>query len=330
MTEKTIWGIHAGKTGDADSLFLKKNVVALGWIEMGDIGKFPPDREAFKEQVKAVHADWKPGHVYNSAGQLYRFVHEMKVGDLVAYPSKRDRQIHIGEITGEFEYRPDLMEGYPQVRAVKWLKHVPRTKFSQGALYETGSALSFFQIKNYADEVLALLKGEVSPVASEEIEATNAEDIEEQTRDFVIKQLSKTLKGLPLEEFVAHLLEKMGYHARLSRTNEPSVDIIAHKDDLGFEPPIIKVQVKSSDGKIGDKDVSALYGKVGEREFGLLVTLGQFTPPAVTFANSKSNLRLVDGAELVGLIFEYYEQFDAKYKSILPLKKIYVPQTIEE
>ncbi|HET8563923.1 MAG TPA: hypothetical protein VFM35_08645, partial [Candidatus Binatia bacterium] len=27
--EKTIWGIHAGKTGDADSLFLKKNYIAL-------------------------------------------------------------------------------------------------------------------------------------------------------------------------------------------------------------------------------------------------------------------------------------------------------------
>ncbi len=330
MTEKTIWGIHAGKTGDADSLFLKKNVIALGWVEMRDIGKFKPDREDFKKQVSTRFPEWKPGKIYSSAGQLFRFVHEMKIGDLVVYPSKHDRQIHIGEVVGNFEYRPDLMEGYPQIRAVKWLKHVPRTVFTQGALYETGSALSFFQIKNYADEVLAVLSGHEVPILSEEAEPTNASDIEEQTRDYVIKQLSKTLKGLPLEEFVAHLLEKMGYHARLSRVNEPSVDIIAHKDDLGFEPPIIKVQVKSSDGKIGDKDVSALYGKVGEGEYGLLVTLGQFTPHAVTFANSKSNLRLVDGADLVNLIFEYYEQFDAKYKGVLPLKKIYVPQTIEE
>ena len=32
MTNKeiTVWGIHAGRTGDADSLFLKKNVIALG------------------------------------------------------------------------------------------------------------------------------------------------------------------------------------------------------------------------------------------------------------------------------------------------------------
>ena len=39
---QTIWGIHAGKTGDADRLFMKHNVVALGWVEMGDLGALPP------------------------------------------------------------------------------------------------------------------------------------------------------------------------------------------------------------------------------------------------------------------------------------------------
>lgn len=333
MTEKTIWGIHAGKTGDADTLFLKKNFIALGWLEMGNIGKLPPDREAFKDKVRATYPHWKPGKVPNAAGQLFRFVHEMKVGDIVVYPSKRDRQIHIGEVTGKFEFRPELQDSYPQTRPVKWLKHVPRTAFSQGALYETGSAMSFFQIRNYADEFLALLaetKEIPEPAPEDDTVALVTADIEEQTRDFVIKQLSKNLKGLPLEEFVAHLLENMGYHARLQRAGEPSVDIVAHKDDLGFEPPIIKVQVKSSDGKIGDRDVSALYGKVGDGEYGLLVTLGEFSPTAITFANSKSNLRLIDGSQLVDLIFEYYEKFDAKYKGILPLKKVYVPQLVEE
>lgn len=332
MNDKTVWGIHAGKTGDADSLFLNKNIIALGWLLMGDIGKLPADREAFKNRVAETYPDWKPGKIPNSAGQLFRFVHEMKVNDYVVYPSKRDRQIHIGQVIGEFKFKPDLQESYPQTRAVKWLKHLPRTAFSQGALYESGSALSFFQIKNYADEYLDKLeRKEVEVISGTEDDtvALVTSDIEDQTRDFVIKQLSKNLKGLPLEEFVAHLLENMGYHARLSRTNEPSVDIIAHKDELGVEPPVIKVQVKSSDGKIGDKDVSALYGKVDNGEFGLLVTLGQYTPTAITFANSKSNLRLIDGDELVDLVFNYYEKFDTKYQSIIPLKRVYVPQAVE-
>lgn len=332
MTEKTIWGIHAGKTGNADSLFVKNNFVALGWVEMGDIGKLPPNREAFYAKVRSTYSGWTNGKIINTGSQLYRFAHEMKTGDLVVYPSKHDRQVHIGEITGPFSYQPELQDSYPQTRPVKWLKQLPRTAFPQGALYEIGSALSFFQVKNYADEFLVKLheKKEVAgAIPEDDTVGLVTSDIEDQTRDFVLKQLSKNLKGLPLEEFVAHLLENMGYHTRLMRAGEPSVDIVAHKDDLGFEPPIIKVQVKSSDGKIGDRDVSALYGKVGEGEYGLLVTLGEFSPPAITFANSKSNLRLIDGSALVDLIFEYYEKFDAKYKSILPLKKVYVPQTLD-
>jgi len=90
------------------------------------------------------------------------------------------------------------------------------------------------------------------------------------------------------------------------------------------------VQVKSSETSGGDPVVSALYGKVGGNEHGLLVTLGSFTPRAKSFAESKSNLRLVDGNELVELVLQYYEQFDSRYKGLLPLRHVYVPESIEE
>jgi len=31
---------------------------------------------------------------------------------------------------------------------------------------------------------------------------------------------------------------------------------------------------------------------------------------------------------LVDLIFQYYEEFDSKYKGLLPLKRIYVPEPL--
>ncbi len=100
---------------------------------------------------------------------------------------------------------------------------------------------------------------------------------------------------------------------------------------MGFEPPIIKVQVKSSEGNISDPVVSALDGKVGPtNEYGLLVTLGNYTNQAITFARSKTNLRLIDGAELVTLILAHYEELDSRYKGILPLKRVYVPVSITE
>lgn len=122
----------------------------------------------------------------------------------------------------------------------------------------------------------------------------------------------------------------MGYRTRVSPEGpDGGIDIVAHKDELGFEPPIIKVQVKSSEGSIGDPAVSALYGKVSASEFGLLVTLGTFTTQAKNFAKS-SNLRLIDGDDLVQLVFQHYDQFDSRYKGLLPLRRVYVPEVLEE
>lgn len=333
MSEPTLWGIHAGKTGDADSLFLKKNFVAVGWIKMADLSSIKADREAFKSKVSEAYPDKKPGAIANNAGQLFRFVHEMKDGDIVIYPSKHDRQIHIGQILGPYRYEPSIESGYPHLRPVKWLRSLPRTHFTQGALYEIGSAMSLFQVKSYAEEFRNALEGKASPspVSKDETVGLVAEDIEETTRDFILKRLGQELKGHPLAEFIAHLLATMGYRTRVSPEGpDGGIDIIAHRDELGFEPPIIKVQVKSSESSIGDPAVSALYGKVGQGEFGLIVTLGTFTNQARNFARSKGNLRLIDGDELVALFLQHYEQFDSRYKGLLPLKRVYVPELLEE
>jgi restriction system protein len=139
------------------------------------------------------------------------------------------------------------------------------------------------------------------------------------------------MKGYPLAYFVANLLSTLGYRTRVSDVGpDGGIDIIAHKDELGFKPPIIKVQVKSSDKNIGEPDVSALYGKVGTKEYGLLVTLGKFTTQALNFAKSQSNLRLIDGGELIELILSHYDQLDSRYKGLLPLKKVYIPESITE
>ena len=98
---------------------------------------------------------------------------------------------------------------------------------------------------------------------------------------------------------------------------------------LGFKPPIIKVQVKSTTGNVGNEVVTALYGHVKPGEYGLLVTLGTFSNQARTFARNQSNLRLVDGEELVSLIYQHYEKFDSRYKGLLPLRRVYVPEAIE-
>ena len=329
----TLWGIHGGKTGDADTIFLKKNQVALGWERISDLSKLKATRDAIKEKLIEAYPERKPGYYPMATGQLFRFVHEMKEGDLIIYPSKRDKRVHIGEITGPYQYIHKSAETYPHRRQVRWIKDFSRTKFTQGALYEIGSAMSFFQVKNYSDDFLSAITGQEKPIPPGEDETVQfvAEDIEQNTRDFILKTLSQELKGHALADFISHLLGTMGYRTRVSPPGpDGGVDIIAHEDELGFVPPIIKVQVKSTEGSVGDPIVSQLIGKLDTSEYGMVVTLGTFTSQALNTARNKSNLRLIDGDGLVSLVLQHYEQFDSKYKGLMPLKRVYVPETLEE
>ena len=325
--EKRVWGIH---TTD-DSLFLHNNILAIGWKEFGDCGSIEPTREAFKDHYCKAYPNAKKGAIATSAGMLYRFTHEMKVGDYVVFPSKVDRKINIGVVESEFFYNPQAAL-YVQQRKVKWLKHLPRTVFSQGALYEVGSALSFFLLKNYADEYLQALDKSFKSTATleepDETIAATANDIVETTRDFVLKELSKNLKGYALEEFVADLLSAMGYRCKVSaQGGDSGIDIIAYRDEL---PPRILVQVKSQDGDIKETTIQSLKGAMREGDYGLFIALSGYTKNARKYLDATPIIRGIDGTELVDLILKYYDQLSDKYKKMIPLKMVYIPIQVQE
>jgi restriction system protein len=110
-------------------------------------------------------------------------------------------------------------------------------------------------------------------------------------------------------------------------SGDGGVDIIAHRDPLGLEPPIIKVQCKRTLGGIGAPDVQKLTGTLapgGSGELGLFVTLGSYFKDAVHLGRARQDLRLINGTELVDLIFQHYEQFSPEWKRLLPLRRVYV------
>jgi len=325
--ELRVWGIH---TTD-DVLFLHNDVIAIGWKEFGDCNKLQPTREAYKLHYMNTYPGGKKGAVATSAGMLYRFALEMKIGDYVVFPSKSDRKINIGVVESDFifESSADL---YVQQRKVKWLKHLPRTVFSQGALYELGSALSFFMLKNYADEYLQVLDKDFKPtvniVEPDETVAATASEIVETTRDFILKELSKNLKGFALEEFLADLLRAMGYRCKISpQGGDSGIDITAYKDEL---PPRILVQVKSQDGDIKEATIQSLKGAMREGDYGLFVTLSNYTKNAQKYLDNTPIIRGINGTELVDLILKYYDELSEKYRKMILLKKVYIPVSEEE
>lgn len=322
--EKKIWGIH---TQD-DNLFLKNNVIAIGWKDMGDLHLIEESRTAFMEKYTQTYPDVKKGSIATGAGMLYRFCHEVQKGDYVVFPSKSNREVNIGVVEGDYIYDSSQME-YVQTRKVKWLKHLPRTAFSQGALYEIGAAMSFFTVKNYADEFLAALNKnfKIFPPETEDIGAT-ADDIIESTKDFILKELSRQLKGYELEGFVADLLRVMGYRTTVSpQGGDSGIDITAYKDEL---PPRILVQVKSQDSDIKETTIQSLKGAMREGDYGLFVTLSNYTKNSQKYLDSTPIIRGINGTELVELILKYYEDLSDKYRKMIPLKKVYIPVPKED
>ena len=318
-----VWGIH---TQD-DKLFLTDNKIAIGWHVFGNLSQVEATRTAFKERYIEAYPDAKKGSVPTSSGMLFRFMHEAQIGDYVIFPSKSDRKINIGVIESDYHYAPSAGE-YVQQRNVKWLRHLPRTFFSQGALYEIGSAMSFFAVKNYADEFLSALDKDFNNHVSETNEedesvAATADDIIESTGDFMLKELSKNLKGYDLEEFVADLLRAMGYRTTVSpHGGDSGIDITAYKDEL---PPRIVVQVKSQDSDIKETTIQSLKGAMREGDYGLFVTLSNYTKNAQKYLDNTPIIRGINGTELVDLILKYYEDLSEKYRKMIPLKMVYIP-----
>ena len=326
VENKTLWGIH---TLD-DDLFLKGNVIAIGWKEMGDLSRIAPTREAFKEKYENVYIDAKKGSIATGAGMLYRFCCEVQIGDYVVFPSKSNRQINIGVIEGNYVYDTSHYE-FVQTRKVRWLKHLPRTLFSQGALYEVGSALTLFSIKNYADEFFAALdpgyKKAYQPEIEDESVAATADEIIESTRDFILKELSRQLKGYDLEEFVADLLQAMGYRTTISpHGGDSGIDITAYKDEL---PPRILVQVKSQDGDIKETTIQSLKGAMREGDYGLFITLSNYTKNAQKYLQNTPIIRGINGAELADLVLKYYKDMSERFRKLIPLRMVYIPVSKE-
>lgn len=349
MSTPTLWGIH----NDQPQLDLVGNgFVSVGWQEVGDIRRFGQDRDALKQHIASVYPDDKPGAIPVWAGVLLRFVYEMKPGDLVIYPYKPDATVNIGRVTGEYEYVAEAPL-HRNRHKVEWLKTgIPRATFSKSARYEIGSAVTLFKVKNNDAEFRAYLEtghvpdatvaqapavagtgpgagnGQVLDAITEAAEdEPNAERIETYTRDYIIETLMKKLEGAQFEHFVAGLLTAMGYRTQVTQaTGDGGVDVIAHKDPLGLEAPIVKVQCKRTLGSSGGPDVQKLMGTLapGGQEVGLFVTLGSFARDAQHIARTRQDLRLLNGTELVDLIFRYYEHLAPEWKRLLPMRQVWV------
>jgi restriction system protein len=163
--------------------------------------------------------------------------------------------------------------------------------------------------------------------------AVELEVIEEQAQDEIINFINSK-NPYEFQDLVAKLLEAMGYFIDFvaPKGKDGGIDVIAYQDELGVNKPRIKVQVKHyPKNPIGPEPVRSLKGLLNSSdEIGLFVTSGSFTAEAKrTARDSAIHIRLMDGAELIGLWQKHYANMSDENKSLLPLQAIYFLKLID-
>lgn len=338
----TLWVLHISKDETTAIRARDEGFVCIGWSKLGDLNQYPT-RDALKEAMLKTWPDWKPKKVYSCYGQVFRFAHEMKVGDPVVLPIKQTREIAIGRIADEYRYAPEGSDfrklDYANLRDVEWLAVVERTVFSQAALHSFGSFSSVSTSDDHLDEVLSVLQGDHHSEGESDQEEPTGQPAEpdadedapnlyetalQETEDYLLKAWQRT--GAHFEHVVAAVFEAMGYTAKVTQASgDHGVDVIAHPDPLGLETPYIKVQAKSGTSTIGERETNQLKGCLNAGEKGILISLGKFASGAENVARSTPDLQLIGAKEFVSLFLEHYDRLEPTWQAKYPLKRAFVP-----
>lgn len=325
-----LWTIRAGKDGEQEQACLDEKVITIGWNDLPDLKKFKTREELFLEFQK-THQEYSKIKVSNKVGQIWRFVNEILIDDLIALPSKRQPIIHIGKVIGEYSYgqkADNVFHWHP----VKWLKSIPRADFDQDILYSFGSLLTVSQVSRIqaAERVLALTQGNKTDVKFQEsitIEEEEEFNVEQFAKDQIIKVIDRKFKGHNFAKLIEEILKAQGFITQLSPPGaDGGLDILASSGPLGFENPRICVQVKSTTNQVDVKILRELQGVMRKvkTDYGLLVSWSGFNTKVVS--ESKEDfffIRLWNANDILENIFKYYDKFSDEFKAELPLKRFW-------
>jgi len=327
MSDKHVWLVHTPI--EITQTVGKASVVAIGWEQMGDLSTLQT-REEIKHKYESVYSvtGVKAGV---GAGELYRFAHEIKKGDIILTPFKVSREVWIGEVISDYIYDPAIVSpNYPNIRRVKWLKKMSRDELSVPFRNTIGGIMTVFNVDAHSSELNKLLGKEVVQVEKAiEVEAEIPptfiyEDIRERTEQMILDFLSQ-MDAFDFQKLVAGLLRAMRF--QITRISPPGpdggFDIDASPDIFGFESPRIKVQVKNRKVQANRPEVQQLAGLTGATH-KLFVSTSGFNAGAIREAEKNSNLALIGGDRLVDLLLEHYEKMDYESQALVPLRKVYI------
>jgi len=134
---------------EVESFCFENEYLALGWGGDVDFTRLPKEKDwkPARDAIKQLMVEKGSEHANKrfAIQAMFWFKDYVDVGDIVVIPKGLSQVQAIGQVTGEYEYRPDLIpgEGYEHFRKVKWLikdAAIPVEKlwakqFSQQSIY---------------------------------------------------------------------------------------------------------------------------------------------------------------------------------------------------
>lgn len=333
----TVWLVRAGRSGEREDLALREGLAVIGWDELPDLSIL--SKEQLGDLLRQHSPEKSNQSIGNTLSQLWSFANRIEDGDIIALPLKKRSAIAFGKASGPYEYRASNPDGAKHVRPVEWIRDdVPRSAIDQDILYSLGAFLTVCQIRrnNAEERIRALLEGRSLPLSIRSVdpesepsdeELETPRNIDEDATDQIREHIGRKFRGHELSRLVNGVLEAQGYQTQVAEQGpDGGVDIIAGRGPLGFEPPRMVVQVKSSDSPADVKVLRELRGVMQTfgADQGLFVSWGGYKR-TVLEENRKQffEVRLWDADDLIEAISEHYESMPDDLQAELPLKRIW-------
>lgn len=332
-----VWVVRAGRQGEQEAFALEHGYVVIGWDELGDLSGIA-DRDALRARMEQTYGDLSPGRARTWTAQVWAFLHVIKKGDIVALPLKGQPAVAFGKVTGDtYRHAPDNPEGARHVRTVQWIgEPIPRTAFDSDLRYSFGAIQTVFSVwrndaENRLRAMLALPVSKQPSAASAPDNGETAEpalDIRTTAAQQISDHIRRRFKGRRMEELVKAILEAKGYEAVISpKGADDGVDILAGRGAMGFDAPMLCVQVKSGDDPQPREVLDQLQGvmKKFNAQHGLLVSWGGFKTTLEREARRLFfQIRLWNDQKLVEELQDVYDKLPKEIQADIPLKRIWV------
>lgn len=295
---------------------LQSSELIIGWADADGLLEPSLSWENFREIVRRAYYADQPDlrRAGAAAGHLWRFIREMKSGDLVVVP--HGAEFYVAEISGPATYdRAKVNEDSAYRRKVQWLngmKPISR-QFARSALISRmktqGTCANATDLLDEIKECLDLAKSDQAPTFQTDLQTRLILEVLKEMR-------SGRIESFGFERLIQNVLSGLGAEEVriVPRNQDKGADLLATFRVAGAFQQVVAVQAKhwQPEPPVSTEVVKQLIRGIEAESanLGMVVTSGLISDEAVQlaeqyFEEKGIRIELLDGEQFAKLIVEH-------------------------